>query len=437
MVNTHFGKHVLGSSSRVVALGLVILASASCRPSHAELTSAAVACDREPVVAAVAQALSTIDCAQSEDTGYSDGTPFAITVVTVDGEKVERDTANAYHVMAQAADADGVQIQIVSGFRTMAEQERLYACYVECNCNNCNLAAEPGHSNHQSGHALDLNTSAAGVLDWLNAHGAAFGFERTVPSEDWHWEWWGGGPGGGPCGVEYAGMSLGVSGQSYPIVSQGPVTVAVGETVTGWVKLQNAGTATWQPGVVWLAPIPRDQASPFASPSWLRPDRISTVSADVAPGEVGEFALDITGSAQGHSILSLGWVAEQLTWFADAPKGGGPEDGYFAVDVEVVPAPDPPDAGSSDAAAPGDPANDAGAARSDAGPAGDRRDAGSSSPRPHGADRDAGDGSARDADGGGCAATGAAAPRASTAAWLALLLALWLISRRASGQPRA
>ena len=47
----------------------------------------------------------------------------------------------------------------------MASQEYLYACYVNCNCNNCNLAAKPGFSNHQSGHALDLNTSAAGVLD--------------------------------------------------------------------------------------------------------------------------------------------------------------------------------------------------------------------------------------------------------------------------------
>jgi MYXO-CTERM domain-containing protein len=144
-------------------------------------------------------ALSTISCSESKDTGYKSGSPFAITVVTVDGKKVEKATANAYYVMAQAAAADGVNIKVVSGFRTMEEQEYLYGCYVNCSCNNCNLAAKPGYSNHQSGHALDLNTSAGGVLAWLNAHGAAFGFSRTVPSEPWHWEWWGGGPGGGPC----------------------------------------------------------------------------------------------------------------------------------------------------------------------------------------------------------------------------------------------
>lgn len=141
-----------------------------------------------------------INCTESHDTGYSSGNSFQIDVVTVDGKPAEVDTANAYWVMQQAAAAAGVQIRIVSGFRTMAQQQYLYGCYVNCNCNNCNLAATPGYSNHQSGHALDLNTSDAGVLNWLNNHGAAYGFARTVPSESWHWEWWGGGPGGGPCG---------------------------------------------------------------------------------------------------------------------------------------------------------------------------------------------------------------------------------------------
>jgi hypothetical protein len=154
-----------------------------------------------PATAEAPEALSAIDCNQHQDTGYSSGNAFAITVVTVDGKPVEMSTANAYYVMAQAAAAQGVTLQIVSGFRTMAEQQYLYSCYVNCNCNSCNLAAKPGYSNHQSGHALDLNTSSPGVYDWLSAHAGAYGFERTVPSEAWHWEWWGGGPGGGPCGT--------------------------------------------------------------------------------------------------------------------------------------------------------------------------------------------------------------------------------------------
>ncbi len=144
---------------------------------------------------------SVVDCTVTVDTGYTQGEPFDIDVVQVDGKAVEVNTANAFLLMQAAAEIDGVGIGIVSGFRSYEEQEYLYACYTNCNCNNCNLAARPGFSNHNSGHALDLNASAPGVYDWLAANAGTFGFERTVPSENWHWEWWGGGPGGGECTI--------------------------------------------------------------------------------------------------------------------------------------------------------------------------------------------------------------------------------------------
>ncbi len=154
----------------------------------------------EPVeTSATSQELSSISCAKHSDQGYSGGNPMAITAVTVDGKAVEEHTANAYYVMAQAARNSGINLHVVSGFRTMSQQQYLYHCYTSCSCNGCNLAAKPGYSNHQSGHAVDLNTSAPGVAHWLAQHGAQYGFKRTVPSEAWHFEWWGGGPGGGPC----------------------------------------------------------------------------------------------------------------------------------------------------------------------------------------------------------------------------------------------
>ncbi len=145
--------------------------------------------------------MGVYNCTERDDNGYRSGSRFSIKVVTVDGKPVERDTANAYIAMQEAAARAGVNIRIVSGFRTNAEQQRLYNCYVNCNCNSCNLAARPGYSNHQSGHALDLNTSASGVLNWLNNNGRRYGFSRTVPSEPWHWEWWGNSSDfNGPCG---------------------------------------------------------------------------------------------------------------------------------------------------------------------------------------------------------------------------------------------
>ena len=139
-----------------------------------------------------------VSCSPQVVTGYSNGTPKDITVVEIDAKPVELATANAYAQMQAAAADDGIDIRVLSGFRSQGEQQYLYDCYMNCNCNNCNLAAYPGHSNHQSGLALDLNTQTYGVLHWLNRNGARFGFMRTVPSEDWHWEYFGGVE-GGPC----------------------------------------------------------------------------------------------------------------------------------------------------------------------------------------------------------------------------------------------
>ena len=124
------------------------------------------------------------------DTGYSGGKPFQIIVVQIDGKPVEIETAMAYRRMADAAAKDGAKLIVVSGFRTMAEQEYLYGCYKSGKCNNGNLAAKPGYSNHQSGHALDLNTRDPAVLAWLRAHAGEYGSNNTVPSEPWHWEYW-------------------------------------------------------------------------------------------------------------------------------------------------------------------------------------------------------------------------------------------------------
>jgi len=137
------------------------------------------------------EAEGVTSCTIKTATGYRSGSAFTIKVVTIDGKPVELATAMAYVRMQNAAAKAGVKILIVSGFRTMAEQKYLYNCYLTGSCNGGNLAAKPGYSNHQSGHALDLNTSASGVYSWLSKHGGSYGFKRTVPSEIWHWEYWG------------------------------------------------------------------------------------------------------------------------------------------------------------------------------------------------------------------------------------------------------
>ncbi|CAF1595492.1 unnamed protein product [Adineta ricciae] len=114
-------------------------------------------------------------------------------------------TACAFDKMASAAKQAGVSITIASGFRTVARQEYFWNCYQTKQCNNGNLAARPGTSNHGRGIALDVNTNCGSqsgatpncggskVYQWLKNNGHKYGFKRTVQSEPWHWEYVGAG----------------------------------------------------------------------------------------------------------------------------------------------------------------------------------------------------------------------------------------------------
>ena len=136
---------------------------------------------------------STVDCHLTKAPAFDHGNPFTIEVIDIGGKPASKPTGDAFLKMQKAADAAGVTLTINSGFRTMAEQQHLYGCYIHHSCNNGNLAAKPGYSNHQSGRALDLTVSS-----WLVNNAARFGFRRTVPSEVWHYEFFGNDP-GGPC----------------------------------------------------------------------------------------------------------------------------------------------------------------------------------------------------------------------------------------------
>jgi LAS superfamily LD-carboxypeptidase LdcB len=97
-------------------------------------------------------------------------------------------TARAYLDLKRAAARDGVRLQLNSGFRTQDEQRSLYRRYLN---GTGNLAAPPGHSNHQHGQAIDVDVVRADAHDWMHANAPRMGWRRTVPSEPWHWEYFG------------------------------------------------------------------------------------------------------------------------------------------------------------------------------------------------------------------------------------------------------
>src|SRR5262245_58212060 len=75
--------------------------------------------DGEEPIGTTQEELSSLSCKMSGATGYKSGNSFKIQTVRIDGKAVEWKTANAYIAMAKAAAQDGVQIRVVSGFRTM------------------------------------------------------------------------------------------------------------------------------------------------------------------------------------------------------------------------------------------------------------------------------------------------------------------------------
>lgn len=138
------------------------------------------------LVAAVCLAVSTASAGKA--VGYVAGEKTAIKLTDINGKDVEIRTAEAFRVMAKAARKKGVDLKIRSGFRSFAKQEKLYKQYRR---GQGNLAAPPGYSNHESGRALDLYVTDHKAFDWLQEHGATYGFHRTVPGEAWHWEYLG------------------------------------------------------------------------------------------------------------------------------------------------------------------------------------------------------------------------------------------------------
>lgn len=123
--------------------------------------------------------------------------------------------------------------------------------------------------------------------------------------------------------------------QSFPTLSEDPIDLEIGKTLDGWIDLKNVGTETWKAGVTKLAPTPRDEPSPLESSDWLSATRVSTLKADVPPGKIGRFPLAISAKKSGDFKQTFGLVEEKVTWFADAPKGGGPDDDVLAVHVVV------------------------------------------------------------------------------------------------------
>lgn len=118
--------------------------------------------------------------------------------------------ARAWRRMREAARKEGIELQVVSAFRSADYQ----AAIVERKLRGgqditeiLRVSAAPGYSEHHSGRALDLSSPAYAVLEeefetspafaWLQASAQRYGFQMSFPRdnrhgvayEPWHWAW--------------------------------------------------------------------------------------------------------------------------------------------------------------------------------------------------------------------------------------------------------
>lgn len=141
---------------------------------------------------------------------YPEANPADL-VAIAPGQQLHRDAAPALRAMVEAARADGIDLAVLSAFRSQATQNALFFD-VKSERNQsarerAKVSAPPGYSEHSTGYALDLGdaTLPASHLSedfqdtpayaWLQQHGARFHFQLSFPRgnaqgvsyEPWHW----------------------------------------------------------------------------------------------------------------------------------------------------------------------------------------------------------------------------------------------------------
>lgn len=116
--------------------------------------------------------------------------------------------AHAWRQLKAAAIEDGVDIFIVSAFRSIERQADIIRQKLASGSTMTQIlavSAPPGFSEHHTGRAIDVSTPGSPSLDsafertaafaWLNTHAAAFGYSLSYPRgnaygydyEPWHW----------------------------------------------------------------------------------------------------------------------------------------------------------------------------------------------------------------------------------------------------------
>jgi soluble lytic murein transglycosylase-like protein len=124
-------------------------------------------------------ATAVAELAPAAGTGLATGGGYSGPLAYRQGRPMRPDVAAAFDRMAAAAAADGLGLIVTSGFRSDAEQARLWAANPDPK-----WVAPPGKSLHRLATELDLGPPAA--YGWLARNSERFGFVKRYSWEPWH-----------------------------------------------------------------------------------------------------------------------------------------------------------------------------------------------------------------------------------------------------------
>lgn len=126
---------------------------------------------------------------------------------------LRKSAASAFQAMVAAAQADGISLVALSGFRSKNDQDYLFfgkkAERGQVATERAKVSAPPGYSEHHTGYAIDIGDGSAPAVDlsesfeqtaafqWLQANAAHYSFELSFPKdnrqgvsyEPWHWRY--------------------------------------------------------------------------------------------------------------------------------------------------------------------------------------------------------------------------------------------------------
>jgi D-alanyl-D-alanine carboxypeptidase len=127
------------------------------------------------------------------------------------GIELHKDAAEAFRALQQAAAADGVDLRLLSGYRSHALQKGIFfdvkSARNQTASERAKVSAPPGYSEHSTGFAVDVGDGddpgtnlsqsfeSTRAFRWLQDHAASYHFTLSFPDgnaqgvsyEPWHW----------------------------------------------------------------------------------------------------------------------------------------------------------------------------------------------------------------------------------------------------------